>query len=141
MSNTFTIESATMIQRGTGQENEILAMVKFKELSAPVAYYANRIAEEADRRELWQRFNSGEFGEVVWPPSYFMTLPKTQLELEAIERTNRDDLLLRSDWSQTNDNTISAAKKAEWAVYRQALRDVPLQRGFPYEINWPVKPS
>ena len=70
-----------------------------------------------------------------------MTLPKTQLELEAIERTNRDDLLLRSDWSQTNDNTISAAKKSEWAVYRQALRDVPLQRGFPYEINWPVKPS
>jgi len=141
MSHTFTIESATMIQRGTGQENEILAMVKFKELSQPVEYYANRIAEEPQRRELWERFNSGEFGEVTWPPSYYRTLPKTQLELEVIERANRDDLLLRSDWSQTNDNTLSDAKKAEWAVYRTALRDVPLQSGFPYEINWPVKPS
>jgi hypothetical protein len=141
MSHTFTIESATHIQRGTGIENEILAMVKFKELSKPVAFFAFRVAEEPQRRELWERFNSGEFGEVTWPPSYYTTLPKTQLELEVIERQNRDDLLLRSDWSQTNDSTLDAAKKAAWAEYRQKLRDVPTQQGFPYEINWPVKPS
>ena len=29
----------------------------------------------------------------------------------------------------------------EWALYRQALRDLPKQEGFPFEIEWPVKPS
>ena len=141
MSHTFTIESATHIQRGTGIDNEILAMVKFKELSKPVEFFAFRVAEEPQRRELWQRFDSGEFGDVTWPPSHYRTLPKTQLELEVIERQNRDDLLLKSDFSQTNDSVLSPAKKAEWATYRQALRDVTAQSGFPYEINWPVKPS
>ena len=31
--------------------------------------------------------------------------------------------------------------KGEWAVYRQALRDVPEQSGFPWDIEWPVKPE
>ncbi len=29
----------------------------------------------------------------------------------------------------------------EWRTYRQALRDVPLQAGFPDNITWPVKPT
>jgi hypothetical protein len=141
MSHTFTIESATDIQRGTDQINEIYAMVKFKELSAPVPFYAYKTAEEPQRRELWERFNSGEFGEVVFPPANYQTHPKTQLQLEDIERANRDSLLLSSDWSQTNDAPISAELKAKWATYRQQLREVPDQLSFPYEINWPVKPK
>lgn len=140
MSHKFTIESATQIQRGTGIDNEIYAMVKFKELSASVPFYAYRTAEEEQRRELWERFNSGEFGEVTWPPSNYFTHPKTQEQLEVLERSNRDDMLLKSDWSQTNDSTLSSTKKAEWATYRQQLRDVPTQATFPYEISWPLKP-
>jgi hypothetical protein len=141
MSHNFTIESATNIQRGTDQINEIYAMVKFKELSAPVAFYAYKTAEEPQRRQFWERFNAGEFGEVTFPPSNYQTHPKTQLQLEEVERANRDALLLSSDWSQTNDAPISAELKARWAVYRQQLREVPSQSGFPYEINWPVKPA
>lgn len=29
----------------------------------------------------------------------------------------------------------------EWEAYKQALRDVPAQEGFPYIINWPVRPD
>lgn len=141
MSHTFTIESATQIQRGTDQINEIYAMVKFKELSAPVPFYAYKIAEEPQRRELWERFNSGEFGEVVFPPSDYPRHPKTQLQLEEIERANRDQLLLSSDWTQTADAPISAELKTLWATYRQQLRQVPNQPRFPYEITWPVPPA
>jgi hypothetical protein len=116
-------------------------MVKFKELSASVPFYAYKIAEELQRRELWERFNSGEFGEPTYPPSNFPRHPKTQLELEVSERANRDELLLKSDWTQTNDAQISAELKTQWAAYRQQLRQVPAQSGFPYEITWPVAPK
>jgi hypothetical protein len=140
MSHVFTIESASIIQRGTDQENDIYAMIKFKELSAPVPFYARKSATESQRRELWERLNSGEFGEVVFPPSNYSTHPKTQEELELSEKSKRDELLLKSDWTQIADSGLSAEKKTEWAGYRQSLRDLPKQSGFPYEIIWPSQP-
>lgn len=56
-------------------------------------------------------------------------------------RAQRDGLLAQSDWTQMPDSPLSDAKKAEWSTYRQALRDVPNQPGFPSNINWPVKPE
>jgi hypothetical protein len=140
MSRVFTIESATQIQRGTDRDNEIYALVKFKELSNPVPFYAYKTAEEPQRREFWERFDSGEFGEVTYPPSNYPRHPLTQAELEQKYRAERDDLLLHSDWTQTNDATLSAEKKSQWAAYRQQLRDVTTQPGFPYEFIWPSKP-
>lgn len=52
-------------------------------------------------------------------------------------RTLRNDLLNASDWTQINDST---ADKAAWATYRQALRDIPAQNGFPLTIEWPTSP-
>ena len=42
-----------------------------------------------------------------------------------ILRSNRDSLLTESDWTQMTDSPLSDSKKAEWATYRQALRDLP----------------
>ena len=42
-----------------------------------------------------------------------------------ILRANRDSLLTESDWTQMTDSPLSDSKKAEWATYRQALRDLP----------------
>ena len=50
-------------------------------------------------------------------------------------RTERNKKLAESDWTQVAD---SSANKAVWATYRQALRDVPDQSGFPWNITWPV---
>ena len=52
-------------------------------------------------------------------------------------REERDRLLSQSDWTQLADAQVD---KSAWAAYRQALRDIPAQPGFPFEVVWPVKP-
>lgn len=51
-------------------------------------------------------------------------------------RLERDKLLADTDWMALSDVTMSA----EMAAYRQALRDITAQEGFPHSVNWPVKP-
>ena len=41
-----------------------------------------------------------------------------------IVRSIRDSLLSRSDWTQLPDSPLTEAKRAEWATYRQELRDI-----------------
>jgi len=59
---------------------------------------------------------------------------------EQIARTRRNQQLSLSDWAVLPDSPLSDAKKAEYLVYRQALRDVPEQSGFPSSIVWPTTP-
>jgi len=63
---------------------------------------------------------------------------KTPTELTTEARNKRDALLSQSDWTQVIDAPVD---QAAWATYRQALRDVPDQAGFPMDINWPVAPE
>ena len=71
-----------------------------------------------------------------------------------LARKIRNHLLAESDNEMTLDraelNTESASKfiaslktllEGSWATYRQALRDVPQQEGFPLQIQWPVIPG
>ena len=53
-------------------------------------------------------------------------------------RAERDLLLIDSDWTQIADAPVD---KAVWATYRQALRDVTAQSGFPWTITWPDAPQ
>lgn len=67
-----------------------------------------------------------------------------QIDLEETTnsaRTTRNDMLTASDWTQLSDAPISENEKTLWAEYRQLLRDVPSQAGFPTSINWPVSPD
>jgi len=50
-------------------------------------------------------------------------------------RTTRDEKLKDSDWTQVADAPVD---KAVWATYRQELRDVTKQVGFPWDIEWPT---
>ena len=52
-------------------------------------------------------------------------------------RSTRDEKLKATDWTQVDDAPVD---KATWATYRQALRDIPAQAGFPWDVNWPVEP-
>lgn len=54
-------------------------------------------------------------------------------------RKDRDAKLAQTDWTQAAD--VPQATKDKWAPYRQALRDVPQQAGFPDNIQWPIKPE
>ena len=69
-------------------------------------------------------------------------------------RQKRNRLLEGSDWTQMPDSPLSDTKKAEWATYRQQLRDLPgkwpadvdITNTDPYADNsvvwsWPTKPT
>ena len=52
-------------------------------------------------------------------------------------RTTRDEKLKDSDWSQVADAPVD---KTVWATYRQELRDLTKQSGFPWEVTYPTQP-
>ncbi len=58
-------------------------------------------------------------------------------EQAASVRATRTQKLSDCDWTQIADST---ADKAVWATYRQALRDITAQAGFPWTITWPDAP-
>lgn len=55
-------------------------------------------------------------------------------------RHHRDMLMKETDWTQTGDAPLIDEKKAEFASYRQALRDIPQQSVDPDGVVWPDKP-
>lgn len=52
-------------------------------------------------------------------------------------RFDRNSRLASCDWTQLPDAPVD---RATWAIYRQELRDVTAQAGFPWNITWPSKP-
>ena len=56
-------------------------------------------------------------------------------------RDLRDKLLADSDWVVTKASEAGEPVDPAWATYRQALRDIPQQEGFPENVVWPEKPE
>jgi hypothetical protein len=79
-------------------------------------------------QETWVRIETSDEYKIA------ATVRKTQQVL--MQRNMR---LSWSDWTQMPDVEIS--DKTAWATYRQALRDVPTQAGFPFSIQWPQPPN
>ena len=70
--------------------------------------------------------------------------PKSQEEIDADSkakaasvRAERNALLSASDWTQVADAPVD---QQAWAAYRQALRDLTKQEGFPFTVVWPQEP-
>lgn len=61
-------------------------------------------------------------------------------EAEKSVRAKRDSLISETDYLLASDYPISAEDLEAVKVYRQALRDVPQQAGFPFDVVWPVLP-
>jgi hypothetical protein len=53
-------------------------------------------------------------------------------------RQERNTLLSDCDWTQVSDAPVN---QVAWQTYRQALRDITAQEGFPYSVIWPTKPE
>ena len=60
--------------------------------------------------------------------------------LAASARQKRDRLIAVTDYLVTPDYPIKPDRLAKVKIYRQALRDIPEQSGFPRSITWPAKP-
>lgn len=74
-----------------------------------------------------------------------LVMPKEQIEIDNENeqkkhtvRLNRNMLLSVCDWTQLADAPVN---KDAWATYRQALRDITAQEGFPWDVTWPVQPE
>jgi hypothetical protein len=66
--------------------------------------------------------------------------PKPMRDMARL-RAERNALLTESDWTQYNDSPLTDEVKAEWAVYRKALRDLPHTIDDPADPTWPEAPE
>jgi len=73
----------------------------------------------------------------AWIQSYSV-VQKAQEDAEKNIRRERNDLLSDSDWTQVADAPVN---QLTWANYRQALRDITTQEGFPFNVTFPAKPE
>jgi len=60
---------------------------------------------------------------------------ENEAQQDYLVRSQRDSLLQQSDVYALADRITD-----EWTAYRQALRDIPAQAGFPASVTWPTKP-
>lgn len=79
-----------------------------------------------------------------WTGSEWQEIPKPQEMALPHIRIRRRFLLLESDWTQGADSPLSDTKKAEWATYRQALRDLTAsytESDLASSVVWPTPPG
>jgi hypothetical protein len=87
--------------------------------------------EQVDGKWVWK-----------WSVSEMDDEAKAAKDAEAAKnvRSSRDAKLAECDWVVIKSVETGVALAADWAAYRQALRDLPTQAGFPHNITWPSKP-
>jgi hypothetical protein len=116
---------------------QIQCEVDFNDLAEEfVPFTAVAFGDYPHTHEIFARCVAGEFGPVA---EYVPPPPPTTEELAAAARAERNALLATTDWTQAAD--VPQSTKDKWAPYRQALRDVTEQSGFPSDIQWPAKPE
>ena len=135
----------------------VLQVGPYKELFPNTSFPPSGPSDEfladnnAKRINLWRPYDANTeklascapYIEGEWV--YTVTVePLTPEELQAridsqssTVRAQRNALLQGCDWTQLSDSPVD---KNEWATYRQQLRDVTTQSGFPWEVVWPVAP-
>lgn len=67
--------------------------------------------------------------------------PRTTDQKASEARAKRDVLLSQTDWIVTRSMERGEAVPSTWVTFREALRDIPSQAGFPSTIVWPVQPD
>jgi hypothetical protein len=122
---------------------------KFDSNGLPVAFYApgvNKIIP-ADAIQIsdeqWQEFLNNP-GRRKWNGSAIVEhIPPGPTDEEKLAklRTERDRKLSVCDFTQLSDAPFDSAGKAEWAAYRQTLRDLPETVADLDNIEWPVVPG
>jgi len=88
-------------------------------------------------QDMFQEYTDDEGTVVTVQAQIDAKVAADNAALEATERSTRDDLLKATDHYGLSDVTMTEAM----TTYRQALRDVPQQEGFPQTITWPTKPE
>jgi hypothetical protein len=85
----------------------------------------------------WVLDNGANIGDLYQDGQFLPAPPDTEAEA-AVARARRNQELAASDWTQLPDVSVD---KAAWVAYRQDLRDITKQPGFPVTIIWPTQPA
>ena len=96
-------------------------------------YIDNELVDYDETTNVLESSYSVEDG--VWSKDYEAVAISTELAEKNI-KSIRTSLLKDTDWMAMSDVTLPT----EWATYRQALRDITEQRGYPYTVSYPTKP-
>lgn len=107
------------------------------------AFVQNGVVVEAWSRDPAELFGAGYASQFVPCPDEVeqgwtfdgTTWAAAVIDMSASVRAERKRLLQESDWTQLPDAPVDQAR---WAVYRQALRDITAQPGFPNNVTWPT---
>lgn len=75
----------------------------------------------------------------VYDPEIDSFVPDIEEKARAA-REERDQKLSSSDWLVLRSQETGEPVPTQWREYRQALRDLPEQSGFPFDIDWPEEP-
>lgn len=84
--------------------------------------------------------NVGDKSYGIGSIAIYLTDAEYDIVLAASARQKRDRLIAATDYLVTPDYPIESDRLAKVKIYRQALRDIPEQAGFPRTITWPEKP-
>ena len=110
-------------------------------------YEPHPVLEPEPEFDMWtQEIIPGDVTDVTQEVISWTVRDLSQEEIDAqlehyagIFRWDRDELLRQSDFFNFPDACV--ANVQDWLEYRQALRDVPQQDGFPKKIIWPERPE
>lgn len=101
--------------------------------------------DKLDKYEFYEKSGPDLIND-VWTFTYLVKKLNDD-EIAEIEAKNGNRILLQrleelraSDWTQLPDSPLSSEKKAEWAAYRQAWRDITISENYPFGVL-PVKPA
>lgn len=133
----LTIDYAYNPQYAVSDRSTVNVMVKFVELQNEVHFHATPYDLEEHGRELLRRCLAGDYGPIA---DYE---PPPLADAEAFVRFQRNQLLAGCDY--IDFASYRATKTAEflavWDAYRQALRDITSQPGYPYNVTFPTRPE
>ena len=105
---------------------------------------AYAVFTDGTKIKLWP-YNKAKYavGQTVAMKQYkIVEIPApTTEEVAAQVRAQRDAMIAETDYLMMSDYPISDEDKALVETYRQALRDIPEQEGFPSNAQWPVAPQ
>lgn len=102
--------------------------------------------EYTEATQYLQREGQPTYANETWTVGWIVK-DKTPEQIEAdtnrkaVEiRTERDKRLAETDWVTIRATDTGEAVDPLWAAYRQSLRDITTQEGFPWDVTWPEKP-
>lgn len=92
-----------------------------------------------DDREIKYQASATEEADLPMADRYAWFEEEKKVYTDAL-RDNRNSLLTESDWTQVVDSPLTDAKKEEWRLYRETLRNITDQYWKQSDVVWPAKP-